>query len=70
MYKILKDGSIGEVRCKNSSSINIFLVNEAIRLIKESPNGFLQCKMEDLLMLIKLRNFPLQFLHYIYNNEN
>ncbi len=37
MYKILKDGSIGEVRCKNSSSINIFLVNEAIRLIKESP---------------------------------
>jgi hypothetical protein len=37
MYKILKDGSIGEVRCKNSSLINIFLANEVVRLIKESP---------------------------------
>jgi len=36
-FKILKDGKITEVFCKNSNSINSALMNEAVRLIMEAP---------------------------------
>jgi len=36
-FKILKDGKIAEVFCKNSNSINSTLMNEAVRLIMEAP---------------------------------
>jgi protein TonB len=36
-FIIGKTGDITEVKCFNNNSVNIALVNEAIRIIKESP---------------------------------
>ena len=36
-FKILKDGKIAEVLCRNSNLINRTLKNEAVRLIMEAP---------------------------------
>ncbi len=69
-FKILKDGKIAEVLCRNSNLINSALKNEAVRLITEAPLWIPAERNERLMNDYRIEKISISVPLVSLNNEN